>query len=163
MGLKSTQFPTVEQFRENHLFQAMLAEIFRHSSPIPFLFRYVKKDLVINGCLIKAGSTIALNTSGVAMDPELFPNPTQFNIYNFIREGQYITNAKDFVFGRGRRMCSGIAQASYENMVLMYIMIMNNIPIEYLGKTIPVARTGVDTAKVIKNPIWGRFSGVKEG
>ena len=86
---------------------AFIDEVLRFASPVQGLFRYAKRDAVVDGVEIPAGSVVWLVYAAANRDPERFDEPASFDPH---RE-----NARHSVaFGHGPHFCPGQPLARLE-------------------------------------------------
>jgi len=86
---------------------AMVEEALRWDPPIQCTFRRATKDDTIEGNNIKAGDMIIPMWGGANWDPEVFPNPEQFDI-------DRSTTKPHMGFGFGPHFCAGAELARIE-------------------------------------------------
>lgn len=74
------------------------------------------EDDTYNGYFIPAGTIILVNIRGISQDPNLFPNPTQFDPTRHLPDSPHPSpiDPRDLIFGYGRRACPGSHFASQE-------------------------------------------------
>ncbi|KAL4069143.1 cytochrome P450 [Scleroderma yunnanense] len=66
------------------------------------------KDVIWNGYVIPAGTCVIGNIWAIAHDPEIFPNPDEFDPQRWIdANGNVRQDLEFFSFGFGRRVCPG--------------------------------------------------------
>ncbi|KAG1764170.1 cytochrome P450 [Suillus placidus] len=66
------------------------------------------KDIIWKNYLIPAGATVIGNHWAIANDPEVFPDPHEFNPQRWIDDaGRVRDDLRFFAFGFGRRVCPG--------------------------------------------------------
>jgi cytochrome P450 len=86
---------------------AAVEEILRFDSPVQMTARTAGCDVDIAGCHIAAGDILALLLGGANRDPQVFPDPSRFDINR--------SNARDHLaFGSGVHACLGAALARIE-------------------------------------------------
>ena len=100
--------------------------------------RIVHKDYRLSdGFIIPAGTLIGVPAQAISMDPEFFPNPTEFDAFRFakIREktsdpmvkGRVqwaASNLESMAFGYGRHACPGRFFAGNEIKLIMVELLM---------------------------------------
>nr|F1SY70.1 RecName: Full=Cytochrome P450 monooxygenase 69 [Postia placenta Mad-698-R]BAK09414.1 cytochrome P450 [Postia placenta] len=102
---------------------ACIKETLRRAPPAPLGIPHkVDEDDVYNGYLIPKGSTVIGNIWAIHMDPVRYPDPTAFKPERFYNpdgklnwaSGPDAHNRDHYIFGWGRRFCSGkyLAEAS---------------------------------------------------
>lgn len=84
---------------DRRLLDTAIDEALRYESPVQLLGRIANQDLELNGVAIKKNDTLTLSLGAANRDPEVFPEPDQFDIYR---------NAKSHLaFGAGIHFCLG--------------------------------------------------------
>jgi cytochrome P450 len=92
---------------EPHLWPAAVEEILRIDSPVQMTSRTAHCDVDIAGCHIAAGDTVALLLGGANRDPQVFTDPSCFDITR--------ANAREHLaFASGVHACLGAALARIE-------------------------------------------------
>jgi cytochrome P450 len=89
------------------LIPKFVEEALRVESPVPFVFRWVYEDAVLDGVEIPAGSTVMASLASANRDDSAFPQPCEFDLD---RKG--IRN--HFSFGNGVHYCLGAMLARLE-------------------------------------------------
>lgn len=101
--------------------------------------RIVTRDYTLSdGFHIPAGTTIGVPTQAISMDPTLYPDPTRFDGFRFLKlrtattdpaslgRLQYAaSNLDSMAFGYGRHACPGRYFASNEIKMIMVHLLMN--------------------------------------
>ncbi|KIJ60560.1 hypothetical protein HYDPIDRAFT_117096 [Hydnomerulius pinastri MD-312] len=72
----------------------------------------VAKDVIWNGYCIPANAIISGNHWCVSRDPEVFPDPENFDINRWIDDNGNLNDLKAYSFGFGRRICPGLNLAN---------------------------------------------------
>jgi cytochrome P450 len=97
---------------EPDLWPAAVEEILRIDSPVQMTARTPECDVEIAGHHIAAGDTVALLLGGANRDPQVFTEPTAFDITR--------SNARDHLaFGSGVHACLGAALARIEGVIAL--------------------------------------------
>ncbi|XP_044483813.1 ent-kaurenoic acid oxidase 2-like [Mangifera indica] len=87
------------------------------------VFREAKEDINLNGYMIPKGWKVLVWFRSVHFDPEIYPNPKEFNPERW--EG-YTAKAGSFLpFGAGSRLCPGNDLAKLEVAVFLHHFLMN--------------------------------------
>lgn len=87
-----------------------IEEVLRIDAPVQFTVRYPARDTEVAGVPIPRGRMVAVMLAGASRDPEVFPDPTRFDI---TRE-----NARDHLaFGAGAHFCIGAPLARMEGEI----------------------------------------------
>ncbi|KAG8992293.1 hypothetical protein FRB95_005541 [Tulasnella sp. JGI-2019a] len=112
------QLPTVAGRDSTPYLNAIMAETFRWSPPVPVDVPHsVKQDDVYNGYFIPAGTRVLANAWAILRNEKDFPNPNKFDPDRFLakysspQDEGAIDPRPDpltIVFGYGRRACPGI-------------------------------------------------------
>ena len=89
------------------LIPKFVEEALRIESPVPFVFRWVYEDVVLDGVTIPAGSTVMASLGSANRDDSAFSQPCKFDLD---RKG--IRN--HFSFGNGVHYCLGAMLARLE-------------------------------------------------
>ncbi|MFI5779544.1 cytochrome P450 [Nocardia sp. NPDC051570] len=89
-----------------------LEEVLRIDAPVQFTVRYPAHDTEVAGVPIPRGRMVAVMLAGASRDPDVFPDPTRFDI---TRE-----NARDHLgFGSGAHFCIGAPLARMESEIAL--------------------------------------------
>ncbi|KIM50317.1 hypothetical protein SCLCIDRAFT_34419 [Scleroderma citrinum Foug A] len=88
---------------------AFIAEMSRWRPVVPGGFHHrASKDVIWNGYLIPAGTSVVANHWAIANDPDIFPNPEVFDPQRWIDASGNIRHNIEFcTFGFGQRVCPG--------------------------------------------------------
>ncbi|KAA1472820.1 cytochrome P450 [Dentipellis sp. KUC8613] len=88
---------------------AMIKEILRWGTVVPLgLSHRVTQDDNYAGYFIPEGATITPNIWAITHDPEIYPNPDQFQPDRFLGDNASAQpDPRKFAFGFGRRVCPG--------------------------------------------------------
>ncbi|KAF2659135.1 cytochrome P450 [Lophiostoma macrostomum CBS 122681] len=86
--------------------------------------RATVKDVIYQGKLIPAGSTIYLNAWACNMDPKVWRDPEEFRPERWIEQ----PDAPLFTYGLGYRMCAGSLLANRE-LYLVFLRMLNSFEI----------------------------------
>jgi cholest-4-en-3-one 26-monooxygenase len=78
--------------------------------------RTVAKDVELEGQALKAGDKMILNWHGMNHDPDVFPNPTQFDVTRAISMPDLANQHR--AFGIGEHFCIGAHLARLEMRVM---------------------------------------------
>ena len=85
-------------------------EVLRHDSPVQLTGRTAKADVVVAGRDVRAGTRVTLLLGAANRDPEVFPDPTRFDVGR--------SNARDHLaFSAGIHYCVGAGLARLEGVV----------------------------------------------
>ena len=107
-----------------HYLDAVIKEIFRLHTPLPFLVpRCPSQSSTIGGYYIPKGTMVWLNVWAIHRDPKIWKNPLEFQPERFLNESSNLdysgNNFNYFPFGSGRRICAGLPLAE---RTLIYIL-----------------------------------------
>lgn len=97
---------------DRSLIKPFMEECLRRDGPPQRLFRIAKQDCEVGGQSIKAGDWVAFFMAAANRDPDVFPNPDQFDITR-PNQNRHIT------FGRGIHHCLGAPLARMEAEVML--------------------------------------------
>lgn len=81
-------------------------EMLRFDSPVVNSGRIANRDMEIEGCPVAKGESLSTSLAGANHDPEVYPNPTEFDVR---REDTHHQS-----FGGGRHLCLGSHLARLE-------------------------------------------------
>ncbi|QCD77417.1 ent-kaurenoic acid hydroxylase [Vigna unguiculata] len=134
---------TLKDVREMDFLYKVIDETMRVITFSLVVFREAKSDVNINGYLIPKGWKALVWFRSVHLDPEIYPNPKEFNPYRWNKEHK----AGEFLpFGAGSRLCPGNDLAKMEIAVFLHHFLLNyrfeqknpNCPVRYLPHTRPM-------------------------
>lgn len=122
--------PTLEQLGQLPILDSVIKESLRIIPPVPLNHRIVHEDTVIGGHVIPAGAELFVSIYHTHHDPDLYPEPNQFNP----RRWESITpDAFEFnPFSAGPRMCIG-APFAIQEMKLVLSMLLQRYRLEFAG------------------------------
>ncbi|KAH9619194.1 hypothetical protein KSS87_013037 [Heliosperma pusillum] len=109
---------------EHHIYklpylQAVMKEALRLHPALPLLVPHCPSETcIIGGYTVPKGSRVFINVWAIHRDPDIWPNPLEFDPERFLN-AKFDFSGNDFnyfPFGSGRRICAGIGMA--ERMVL---------------------------------------------
>ena len=108
--------------------------------------------------VIKKGELVRLNAIGINYDPEIFPNPEEWNPDNFSKENRSKRNTYSFTsFSLGPRNCLAMRFALFE-MKVAVSHIVSNYKLVATEKT--VKNVQIDTKSIFgaaKGGLWVKF------
>lgn len=108
-----------------HYVNALVKECLRYYTVLRLaLPRATVKDVMYEGKLIPAGSTIYLNAWACNMDPEVWADPETFRPSRWLEQPE----APLFTYGLGYRMCAGSLLANRE-LYLVFLRMLNSFEI----------------------------------
>ncbi|XP_078491649.1 cytochrome P450 2C16-like [Ciona intestinalis] len=113
--------PSLDQRDELPLIQAFIQELYRHMTIVPLALQHkTLKDVDIGGYCIPKDTIVLTNIHAVHHDPNIWKNPSEFNIYRHIDEdGKFIPSKKVIPFGIGCRSCIGERLARLEIFLIL--------------------------------------------
>ncbi|XP_050429236.1 cytochrome P450 4C1-like isoform X2 [Adelges cooleyi] len=92
--------------------ECVIKETLRLFCIVPFLTKDIEKEVVIGDYSIPAGSTLAIFTAHLHLNPQIYPEPEKFNPDNFLPEASRNRHPYSFIpFSAGYRNCIGIKYA----------------------------------------------------
>jgi cytochrome P450 len=111
--LKLVEHPEVfEEVKNDHsLIAAVVNETLRLESPTQLIKRITTEDIIISGVQIPAHSSVTLALGAANRDPEVFENPTEFNIFR--PAGKIVS------FGFGPHYCLGAHLSKQEAEIVL--------------------------------------------
>ncbi|XP_027368203.1 LOW QUALITY PROTEIN: ent-kaurenoic acid oxidase 2-like [Abrus precatorius] len=134
---------TLEEVRKMEYLSKVIDETLRVVTFSLMVFREAKSDVNINGYMIPKGWKVLVWFRSVHLDPEIYPNPKEFNPdrWNEVRKaGEFLP------FGAGTRLCPGNDLAKLEISVFLHHFLLNyeleqlnpNSPLRFLPHTRPM-------------------------
>jgi ent-kaurenoic acid hydroxylase len=134
---------TLKEIRSMDFLYKVIDETMRVITFSLVVFREAKSDVMINGYIIPKGWKVLTWFRSVHLDPEIYPNPKEFNPNRWNKEYK----AGEFLpFGIGTRLCPGNDLAKMEIAVFLHHFILNykleqhnpKCPVRYLPHTRPM-------------------------
>ncbi|XP_057440066.1 ent-kaurenoic acid oxidase 1-like [Lotus japonicus] len=112
---------TLKEIRQMEFLYKVIDETLRVITFSLVVFREAKSDVNINGYIIPKGWKVLVWFRSVHLDPEIYPDPMQFNPnrWNEHKAGEFLP------FGAGTRLCPGNDLAKMEIAVFLHHFIMN--------------------------------------
>ncbi|CAI2171674.1 11570_t:CDS:2 [Funneliformis geosporum] len=149
---ENDRLPTYADLKKLPFTLALIREGLRIYAPTWLGVQHANEiDDEYNGYHIPAYSSIFINCHAIATNEQRHKNPMQFDPYRFINEQQSMASLADgpaekrdtFVFGAGKRLCTGIHLAEAElftilSRILYCFNIVNASPNGEDGKPIPI-------------------------
>ena len=139
---------------------AVVHETMRRHSVISALERPCTKDYKLpnTDLVIKKGELIRMSNMGIFSDPDIFPNPQEWNPDNFSKENRASRSPYSFVaFSLGPRNCLAMRFALFEMKVAISYMVSK-------FRILPTAKTTknveVDPRHILgaaKGGLWVKF------
>ncbi|XP_061370472.1 ent-kaurenoic acid oxidase 2-like isoform X1 [Gastrolobium bilobum] len=133
---------TLSEVRQMDFLYKVIDETMRVITFSLVVFREAKIDVNINGYTVPKGWKILVWFRSVHLDPEIYPNPKEFNPNRWNKEHK----AGEFLpFGAGSRLCPGNDLAKMEIAVFLHHFLLNykleqlnpKCPVRYLPHTRP--------------------------
>lgn len=91
-----------------------LNEVLRFRSPVIGMPRIAKRDIALNGHIIKQGDLVNLCIGAANLDPSVFPNPDTFDINR--------DNSRSISFGHGIHYCIGSMLGKLEARIAFEVL-----------------------------------------
>lgn len=117
--------PTQEQIRSHGTLHAAMMETLRLHSIAPVINRTATKDFIFSGHQIKEGDNVMIATTVSHFLPELYPDPSRFDI------GRYSDERKEHKqrgaynpFGIGAHLCLGAGAAEAQIVLVMAALLL---------------------------------------
>lgn len=98
--------------------QRAIDEGLRFVTPLPGTVRIAQRDVVVGSRELASGSRFIILTCNMARDPNLFPNPDQFDIAR-----NHDRRASHLWYGAGPHFCAGFALAERELTAVLETMV----------------------------------------
>ncbi|XP_004486504.1 ent-kaurenoic acid oxidase 2-like [Cicer arietinum] len=134
---------TLKEIRAMDFLYKVIDETMRVITFSLVVFREAKSDVSMNGYTIPKGWKVLVWFRSIHLDPEIYPNPKEFNPNRWNKEHK----AGEFLpFGAGTRLCPGNDLAKMEIAVFLHHFILNyqleqlnpKCPVRYLPHTRPM-------------------------
>ena len=96
---------------------AVIRESLRRHPPIAVLERVCTKDYQVSGSnvILRKGDLVRVSNIGICFDPNIYPNPLEYNPEHFSKENSSKRNPYSFMtFSLGPRNCMGMRFSMYE-------------------------------------------------
>ncbi|MED6134602.1 Ent-kaurenoic acid oxidase 1 [Stylosanthes scabra] len=135
---------TLKEIRQMDFLYKVIDETMRVITFSLVVFREAKCDVVMNGYTIPKGWKALVWFRSVHLDPEIYPNPKEFNPHrwdaNEHKAGEFLP------FGGGTRLCPGNDLAKMEIATFLHYYVLNyrfeqlnpKCPVRYLPHTRPM-------------------------
>ena len=139
---------------------AVIHETLRKHPIIAMLDRPVVKDYKVpnSDIVLKKGHLVRINQMGICFDPEIYPNPEEWNPDNFSKENRANRNPYSFMaFSLGPRNCIAMRFAFFEMKVAVSHILMR-YKLEATSKTIKNPK--IDPKAILggaKDGLWIKF------
>ncbi|XP_046992771.1 cytochrome P450 4g15-like [Schistocerca americana] len=108
--------------------ERVILETIRLYPPVPIIARQLKEDvqLASGDYLLPAGCTVVIGTYKVHRNPEIYPNPEEFNPDNFLPEKMQNRHYYGYIpFSAGPRSCVGRKYAMLKLKILLSTVLRN--------------------------------------
>ncbi|KAJ7950682.1 Cytochrome P450 family ent-kaurenoic acid oxidase [Quillaja saponaria] len=134
---------TLKEIREMEYLSKVIDEALRLITFSLVVFREAKSDINISGYIIPKGWKVLVWFRSVHLDPEIYPNPMEFNPS---RWDSSTHKAGEFLpFGAGSRLCPGNDLAKMEISIFLHYFLLHyelqqlnpGCPVRYLPHTRP--------------------------
>ncbi|KAJ4845210.1 Ent-kaurenoic acid oxidase 1 [Turnera subulata] len=114
---------TLKEVRQMEFLSKVIDETLRLITFSLTVFREAKRDLTINGYIVPKGWKVLAWFRSVHLDPEIYPNPYEFNPS---RWDNLVAKAGTFLpFGAGSRLCPGNDLAKLEISIFLHHFLLN--------------------------------------
>ncbi|KFB40666.1 AGAP001861-PA-like protein [Anopheles sinensis] len=128
---------TYQNLQEFKYLDLVVKEGLRMYPPVGIIGREIVEDLELNGTTVPAGQQVLVPIYVIHRNPEIYPNPNQFDPNRFSEEAESKRGPFDYIpFSIGSRNCIGQRYALMEMKVSLIKLIANYriLPGESLGK-----------------------------
>ena len=138
---------------------AVIHESLRRHPPLAILERVCTKDYLVpdSNVIIRTGDLVQACNIGICLDPDVYPNPLQYNPENFLKGNTSDRNPYSFlIFSLGPRNCIGMRFSMYEMKICMSNLVSNFrfLPCEKTTKYEDLEFASNDLFNSNKNGIW---------
>ncbi|XP_043695007.1 ent-kaurenoic acid oxidase 2-like [Telopea speciosissima] len=114
---------TLKEVRQMDYLSKVIDETLRIINISLVVFREARKDMNLSGYLVPKGWKVLVWFRTVNLDPEIYPNPKEFNPS---RWDDYIPKPGTFLpFGAGNRLCPGNDLAKLEISIFLHHFLLN--------------------------------------
>uniref|UniRef100_L7N0S0 Cytochrome P450 2C3-like n=2 Tax=Ciona intestinalis TaxID=7719 RepID=L7N0S0_CIOIN len=140
--------PSTDHRDKIPLFRAFTQEVYRFKTIVPLALQHrANKDVEIGGYVIPKGTKVFPNLHAVHHDPNIWKNPSEFNIYRHIsKDGKFIPSKRVVAFGMGARSCLGEKLAITEVFLFLANIIKRfEILPDPESKELPILKDGVNS------------------
>ena len=153
------KLPDYHTIQELPYLEQCILETLRMYTPVGIILRACVKDYVVpgTGIEVKKNDLVGVPAAGIHRDPDIYPNPTEFNPENFSKEARQGRSPYTFQgFGQGPRACIGMRFAMLELKVAM-MEILHNFTFEKSSKN-PAVHTvdPVSQLGYVKEGLWAK-------
>uniref|UniRef100_A0A182LYY9 Cytochrome P450 n=1 Tax=Anopheles culicifacies TaxID=139723 RepID=A0A182LYY9_9DIPT len=128
---------TYQNLQEFKYLDLVVKEGLRMYPPVGIIGRALVEDMELNGTMVPAGQNILVPIYVIHRNPEIYPNPNQFDPTRFSEDAESKRGPFDYLpFSIGARNCIGQRYALMEMKVALIKLIANYrvLPGESLGK-----------------------------
>uniref|UniRef100_A0AAT9UTD0 Cytochrome P450 4G219 n=2 Tax=Maconellicoccus hirsutus TaxID=177089 RepID=A0AAT9UTD0_MACHI len=119
---------TFQDTLEMKYLERCLMETLRLYPPVPMIARQIKEEVVLpsTNAILPADTTIIIGTFKLHRNPEIYPNPNEFNPDNFLPEKSANRHYYSYVpFSAGPRSCVGRKYAVLKLKILLSTILRN--------------------------------------
>ena len=147
------QVPKLQDKDNLDYVNAVILEAHRVAVLAPFAVpHYTLTDVAIDKYVIPKGTTIMPSLYHVLCNPELFPNPDQFDPERFLKNGKFVNDERVIAFSVGKRQCPGQTLAERE-LLLLFSGLLQKFKFRADGSPLPSYRVmDLETQMFIRNP-----------
>ncbi|XP_074657359.1 cytochrome P450 2E1-like [Tubulanus polymorphus] len=141
------RLPSIEDKLKMPYTDAVILEILRVGTLVTLVPHRATETTTLRGYTVKKDTLVLANLWALHRDKNVWPNPDQFDVSNFIdSDGQPINRDKIAVFSIGKRQCAGESLAKME-LFIFYVSLMQAFTV----KLAP----GEDADALISDPVVG--------
>ncbi|XP_054264232.1 cytochrome P450 4C1-like [Macrosteles quadrilineatus] len=115
---------TKEHLQSMTYLDQVFKETLRWATVVPYILRKTTEAVKLSDCTIPAGNSVVICLIGPLKDPNIYPDPEQFNPDRFSPNNSSSPNRDAFIpFGTGRRMCIGKTYSDHlVKIILVHIL-----------------------------------------
>ncbi|XP_071814416.1 cytochrome P450 1A1-like [Apostichopus japonicus] len=149
VGASSSSYPSLEHREKLAFTEAVMYEVWRHSSVIKGTVPHTcNEDVLLGGSynfLIPKGATVIGNLYSVHKDPKIWDQPSEFNPMRFLKQEdgsldeEKVTNC--MVFSIGKRSCIAELLTKRE-LLLVYSTLIHLCKFENVGSSLTMQEVG---------------------
>jgi cytochrome P450 len=156
---------TADKLAQLTLVTAVYRETLRKYPAVVFIPVHVNRDTPVDGQIVPAGAEIWCNIRGLQMNPDLFPNPEEFNIDRWLADGSNgfddlasggVSQHRfpDITFTLGQHACLG------KNLAILELRTMIALTVNQFTMTLKPGNR-IETKIILttkpKNGVWVNF------
>ncbi|KAJ7763385.1 putative monooxygenase [Mycena metata] len=134
------RLPTIADKASLPYIKSVMVEVFRWNPAIPLgVAHALTEDDIYEGMYLPKGSLMIPNVWYMLHDPEVYPNPHEFNPDRYGLDDAEMNKVTDIMFGFGRRVCPGrlFAEATFFTVVSTILSTCEILPpVDAQGKKV---------------------------